>query len=90
MRNLSQVVRYKDASSLGTGCRLADPEFFGVPLHLVFQIDEFIWKDERLGNKGEVFDAMNLAELRYLPIHEILTSHIKRAGKVIHFLVLLE
>ena len=90
MRNLSQVVRYEDASSLGTGCRLADPEFLGVSLHLVFQVDKFIWKDERLGNKGEVFDAMNLAELRYLPVHEILASHIKRAGKVIDFLVLLE
>ena len=87
MWNLTKLICHKNASALGLGGRFENPLFYGVGLHSLLQILKLIRKNESCWQEHEMLGPVNLPKLGYRLVHQILPRYIKRAWKVIYFLV---
>ena len=59
-------------------------------LHVFLEVDELVGQDVGLGDEAEVLRAVDLPQLRDLPVHEILSRHVKGAREVIDFLIFVQ
>ena len=87
MRYVTNLIGYENASALRLCCRLENPFFVRLHLHRLLQILILIRKDESRWQEHEVFETVDLSQLRNRFVHQVLPCDVERAWKVVYLLV---
>jgi len=84
---LRQLVGYYDSSTLAGSCWLKNPQFLGLPAHVVFQIHQFSRKNVSFGYESEMFWTVDFSYFTYVSEHKIFPCDVVGIREVVYFLV---